>query len=807
MSERFLVSKRRAARSGLTLEAAADRGAVRAEIQNAAPELTVERVAADGAIVRMGAGAEGAADSRAVLERSGYRVKRLPETELIRVGDFAVDVEQGLVAEAAEDTAASDPQVPADLRVPPEQEETWPHHLVQLIAPPTPEWVARIEEQGVNVIEPISRYALFVYAPPERVRALRGLKMPDDPPDAESFVAWTGPFQPAYRLAPEVLRLLDTAGPVQYLRVGVCPEEEADAVQGRIEGWHGRVVERWEETGKYNDRIGFLIAELDASWISALAREPHVRLIELQSDRLSTEDERSAQIVAQAFDNAPPPNTAPTPGYAGTLTGFGIDGRGVVVGICDTGVDTNDDTTIHPDLRGRLAFFQDVTGGLAPRDRNGHGTHVAGIAVGNGASGAAEPGPWNLGQGVAPGARFGVINPVDTAGSPGLKPVDNYTRILVGGGAHVMNNSWREGLSGGYTAGAALIDRLVRDPNGDNGADPARNYLVLVFSAGNSGPGDGTITHPKEAKNPIVVGNSLNRRASGDDIRGVDRTSSRGPARDGRILPTVVAPGQRIVSARSTSSSSSAFRDAGGTNHSQHTEKAGTSMAAPHVSGVCALLIQWWRDRTAALPSPALLKALLINGAVDLADGPDGRTIGSRRLGHIPNNDQGWGRVSLRNLLRDHPDTDRGPRLAYDREDLALNAAGDERIFTVTPARPGAPLRITLVWTDPPGAANAIPALVNDLDLEVAESVGGQTTAVYKGNVFDQGFSVPDTGEFDTLNNVECVYVREAREGAVYEVRVIASTLTQSARPPFTGPAWQDFALVIDNAVEAAPPV
>lgn len=811
MAERLLVSKRRVARgAGLEAMGAAavpmDHDTVRAEIQDAAPDVAVERVAADSAIVRIAAAAEGAAEPGAALERSGYRVKRLVETELIRVGDFAVDIEQGAEGEEA----AADPAVPPELRVPPELEEIWPHHLVQLIAPPTSEWVARIEEQGVNIIEPISRYALFVHASPERVRALRGLKLPEDPPDAESFVVWTGPFQPAYRLAPEVLRLLGTTGPVQYLRIGVCPHTEEDDVGMRIEQWNGRVLERWEETGKYNDRIAFLIAELDAEWIAPLARLPYVRLIELQAEGLSTEDERSAQIVAQAFDGVPPPNTAPTPGYAATLTGFGIDGNGVVIGICDTGVDTNNDTTIHPDLRGRLAFFHDVTGGLTPKDIKGHGTHVAGIAAGSSASGASEPGPWNLGQGIAPGARFGVVNPVDTAGSPGLKPVGDYTRILVGRGAHLMNNSWREGSSSGYTAGAALVDRLVRDPNGDNGADPARNYLVLVFSAGNVGPGTSTITHPKEAKNPIVVGNSINRRAAGDDIRGVYRSSSRGPARDGRILPTVVAPGRRIASARSATSNSAygPFTDENGTVHNHHTEQTGTSMATPHVSGVCALLIQWWRQQTETLPSPALLKALLINGADDLAGGPDGRTTGSKKLTHIPNNDQGWGRVCLRNLLRDHPNSERGPRLAYDQDaGRALTASGDEQTFTVTPARAGAPLRVTLVWTDPPGAANAIPALVNDLDLEVTESIGGQATAVYKGNVFDEGFSVPDEGDFDALNNVECVYIREAREGAVYEIRVIGSTLTQNALPPFTGAAWQDFALVIDNAIEAAPPV
>ena len=817
MAERYLLTRRRPAAATTALEsvdfaAEPDLGALKAEIQNATPAVTVERLSPTGAVARVATSIETEEEPRAALERSGYRVKRLPETDLIRVGAYAVNTgegpaESGLETfEPAAEEASADPSVPPDLTVPQDQAATWPHHLVQLIAPPTPEWVARIEEQGVEVVEPISRYALFVCALPERVRALRGLKLPQDGPEAQTFVVWTGPFQPAYRLSPEVRTLLGTTGTVRYLRIGVSPESRAEIVKGSLESWGGRVVEQWQETGKYHDRIAILLAELDASDIPRLARLPDVRLIERQEPSMKPDDERSAQIIAQALQGDPP-ETEPTPGYTQALTRFGLSGDGVLLGICDTGIDTNQDSTLHPDLSGRLAFFDDVTGGSAPTDTNGHGTHVAGIAAGNSASGEVEPGAWSLGQGIAPRARFGIINPVDTPGSPGLKPVGDFTRALVGHGVHVMNNSWRNGTGSGYSAGCALVDRLVRDPNGDGGSDPARSYLVLVFSAGNSGPSASTVTEPKEAKNPIIVGNSRNRRATEDDIRGVWDSSSRGPALDGRILPTVVAPGGRIVSARSASSARPAFQDDGGTVHDHHTEMTGTSMAAPHVSGVCALLIEWWRRRNGqnALPSPALLKALLVNAAEDLAGGPDGRPEGT--LTHIPNNDQGWGWVCLRNMVMDHPGSDRGPRLFFDQDAAsALTAAGGERLISVRAVRPGAPLRVTLAWTDPPGAPNASPALVNDLDLEVTEVVVGGPPAIFKGNVFRDGFSVPGEGDFDTLNNVECVYVRAARAEALYEVRVIAGSLTGDARSPFQGSAFQDFALVIDNAKEVVPP-
>ena len=748
--------------------------------------ITVEQQAAGGAIVRVNEGGAAEGDPLAALETT-YRVKRLPETNIIQVGAYRVDVEGG---------GAESEELPQNLTIPEELAASWPHHIVQLIGPPTPEWIARIEAEGLDVAEPISRYALFVCASPERVAALRGLKMPGDPPEAESFVVWTGPFQPAYRISPDLFEVEE--GRLQYVNIGVYPESQVDEVARVVEGMGGTVINRWGQEGRYRDRFGFLIAEIDSVRIPEIARLPYVRSLEYQAPSLSAEDERAAQIVAERFDGTAAPATAPVTGYRDTLAGFELDGSGVVVGICDGGVDTNDNDTLHPDLRGRLAFFVDVTGGRTRRDVRGHGTHVAGIAVGDGSSGEVEPGGWLIGQGVAPGARLGSVNPVDTEGSPGTQPVGSFTRIMVENGAHIMNNSWKQSVTNSYTANAALVDRLVRDPNADNLANPNADYLVLVFSAGNSGPDAGTITEPKAAKNPIIVGNSLNRRQDSDDIRGVARNSSRGPTADGRLSPTIVAPGTGIASARSTVQINGSrplvgFRDDAGIRHVDHALNSGTSMAAPHVSGLCALLIQWRRNRTGRNPSPALLKALLVNGAEDLAGGPDGR---GGTLRPIPNNDQGWGRVSLTNIVADAPLSERGPKLIIDQE-RPFTQPGAQHLYVVRPFDTSRPLRVTLVWSDPPGSVNAPPALVNDLDLEVNEMATGQ---FFLGNVFTNGFSSPG-GDFDNLNNVECVYIRNPSSTGNYEISVIANTLTANALPPFTGPVFQDYALVIDNAV------
>jgi subtilisin family serine protease len=723
------------------------------------------------------------------LEASGFRVKVLPDINLLNVGTYQIDTEAAAANEAEDEGAAAGPAVPAALEVPAEFAATWPHHLVQLDGPPTPEWTQQIEYRGVDVVEPVSAYGLFVVGRPAAVEGL--LDLP--------FVTWVGLFKPAYRIAPN---LLDLTGRIQYVNVGIYPEDALNRVRTAIKELGGIIVDDWQSDGNHRPGYRTLIIEIDANQLHALARVPDVRWLEYQSPRLTADDERSCQILAENLNGAAAPNTGPVPGYAASLAALGLNGNGVVVGICDSGVGTNDDATTHPDLRGRMAFFEDVTGGQTTTDVNGHGSHVAGIAVGNGATGATDNKGFLLGQGVAPGARFGVLNPVDTAGSPGTGPIADFTTRMVGHGAHVMNNSWRQGGSAGYTSNAALLDKLVRDPNNDNLSDPERDYLVIVFSAGNSGTAG--LTPPKEAKNPITVGNSINFRPQEgpvSDIRGVSTSSSRGPARDGRILPNVVAPGTLIVSARSNAEVTPGQRpeepytDAGGTQHDDYTVMTGTSMAAPHVSGMCALLIEWWRNNHGgANPSPAMVKALLINGAEDLAGGPDG--IGGT-LKNIPNNIQGWGRVSLENIVRDAPDSDRGPKLLFDQQS-PLTAVGQSHVTRVRPSDPARPMRITLVWTDAPGSPTAPPPLRNDLDLEVEELEG--QGRVFKGNVFNNGFSTTG-GQFDNRNNIECVYVRNP--SGSYDVRVIASALRGDARPPFGNTGWQDFALVIDNAVEA----
>lgn len=698
------------------------------------------------------------------LASSGLRVKALPDPHHLNFFSYRIDTETGVLPDLPPEFSTPESERPA--------EGTGDHnHVVQLVGPAQESWLAAIEQRGVEVVEAVGPFGYLVRADAGTVTALRSLP----------FVAWTGRLEPAYKVNP-VLLAPDTAagssglGPIEALDVGVFTDGDVAGVAALIEESGGTVEHVAEPT---SDTYRSITAQVPAEALAVLAARDDVRWVDAVRTPVP-EDERSAQIAFEDLDGAAPPSTAPNVGYAANLATIGADGTGVTIAICDTGVDTNDPATVHADLAGRLAFAVTGPGGaLVGGDTDGHGTHVAGIAAGNGASGATDPQGFALGLGMAPQALVGSVLANGTR--------QQRIQTTAQNGAHVMNNSYA--LDGSaYGAGDRTFDLGVRD------ADPTTtdiNELVVVFSAGNSGPGATTCT--KALKNAIVVGNSLNFRpgeGDGDDIRGLRASSSRGPAADNRQLPSLVAPGTDIVSARSGASARPQYTDTGGASHADHTRLSGTSMAAPAVAGTCAVLIDWWRrTRGGATPSPALLKALLCVSTESVSGGTDGNG-GSIAAG--PTNDAGWGRVSIENALLQAPDSDRGPKIFLDQRH-AFTGTGQEYRIRVAAVDPGRPLRVALTWTDAAAAVGANPALVNDLDLEVLET---GTASTFRGNNFAGAFSTPG-GVADSLNNTEVVAIQNP--SGVYEVTVVASSVGASARPDVATP-WQDFALVLDNA-------
>ena len=345
-----------------------------------------------------------------------------------------------------------------------------------------------------------------------------------------------------------------------------------------------------------------------------------------------------------------------------------------------------------------------------------------------------------------------------------------HSKQAVLGNAIGGNNSWTtgEGTQHGYQASERTHDLMVLDGNFDT-ADVAEPFIE-VFSAGNSGFSG--LTAPKEGKNLIVTAASVNYRAG--NIDSIASFSSRGPAVDGRVVPTITSPGEQIASTRNDEGGSCGTA-IGGTN-GLYSYCSGTSMAAPHTSGAIVLATEWWRNfNGGADPSPAMAKALIVNSADDMG------------TADIPNNNEGWGRVNINTLL--DPPVGR----VYRDQDHVFTETGQQLVIPLGIDDPAQPVKVTLAWSDAPGALGANPALVNNLDLTV--ETGG---TLYRGNVFSSGWSTSG-GSPDTINNLENVYVENP--GGDVIITIDAIQIAGDAILYNADTTDQSFALVCTNCL------
>jgi len=231
----------------------------------------------------------------------------------------------------------------------------------------------------------------------------------------------------------------------------------------------------------------------------------------------------------------------------------------------------------------------------------------------------------------------------------------------------------------------------------------------------------------------------------------------------------------------------------------QYRFESGTSMAAPAVSGYLALMHQFFIDKFGVTNSPALMKALLINGsrATDSIYGYATREFV---------NFQGWGRPNLRNSVPEpvnefSTETNKWPLRFFDQNATTALATGQEhtRLVSVSPDGQFYPLRVTLVWTDPPGNPIAALKLVNDLDLVVTNYDDPGNPLVYFGNSFDGGLlftESSDTNRADVVNNVENIFI-DRPLGTNYSITVKARRVNVNAVTSHPDQIAQDYALVI----------
>lgn len=514
-------------------------------------------------------------------------------------------------------------------------------------------------------------------------------------------------------------------------------------------------------------------------------------------------------------------------------TGLGLSGRGEIVGMADSGLDTGSPATIHPDFAGRIAAIRSwpvasdwasiVTNAGAddgPADtRSGHGTHVTGSVCGDGTSSrAVQPDPvrglafeaavvfqaveqtlkWTAAYRQDYYRRYGSYPP--DSGLAGL-PAD--LRLLFqqayDAGARVHNNSWGGGERGAYDDYAEAVDRFMWEH---------KDFLIL-FAAGNDGVDanrDGvvdnrSVTPPGTAKNCVTVGAAESVRLEGgyqqpygrlwppdypvnplkgdkpsDNAADIAAFSARGPTSDGRIKPDLVAPGTNILSVRSQALPTGASPGWGAWSKlpAKYMFDGGTSMATPLITGAAAVVRQFLRRvQRRANPSAALVKATLIHAAQYRAyryAPPAGNAMFDFA--------QGWGHLDLRAVLM--PVAPVQVRWYDGRSGLNT---GESWRWSVWVVDTSVPLTLTLTWTDYPGSPGTSPNLVNDLDLVVTAPSG----ALFYGN----GLPGQAGGGPDRSNNVERIIIPTPEAGR-YSIRVRAFNVPR-------GP--QSFALVYSGGI------
>ncbi len=300
-----------------------------------------------------------------------------------------------------------------------------------------------------------------------------------------------------------------------------------------------------------------------------------------------------------------------------------LTGKGIRIGIIDTGIDYT-----HPDLGG-CTSSQFLAGGCLkvvggydfvnrdndPMDDHGHGTHVAGIAAGNGLGGL---------KGVAPDAKLYAYKVLNSGGSGSFEQVISGIERAVDPNQDGDFSDHVDVISmslGGNCGGFYYDDCGPNDPGSQAVNNAVDTGVIAVIAAGNAGPESFTIGTPGTAKKAITVGATYKKdypTGFNKDINpktdNITYFSSRGPVRDYFNKPDIVAPGALICSARYDS-----IYPEGENKYykpcldNKHIQLAGTSMAAPMVAGAAALLKQKHPDWT-----PDDIKYLIKNTAINL---------------------------------------------------------------------------------------------------------------------------------------------------------------------------------------------
>ncbi|MBW4478665.1 MAG: S8 family serine peptidase [Tolypothrix brevis GSE-NOS-MK-07-07A] len=695
--------------------------------------------------------------------------------------------------------------------------------VVRFKNPVLESWKQKIEEIGAKILQPLSRLEIVVSVSSEDIiNQLRSFEE----------VSQVTPYVPKIRVQPQYLQNLGQSATKEAIATArLKAAENPPSSQNRGIPLPGILIANFFTQ---EDR-DLAAQDLESQGIRVADQPRTTKLVlDLSSDNNAIDSLKiianqiglkslEEKVIPKLFNEEArhiigkgviPSNPMPT---------LGLTGKGEIIAIADTGLDTGESETLHLDFRDRVRWINSypIQSSLnsyilnpgsddgASDTYSGHGTHVAGTALGNGEQAkklgissipagmatdaqlifqAIEQTPkWNL-QGQLLWLNSYHQNPPKSGlfGIPDdLKQLfeDAYEK-----GARIHSNSWGGGEPGGYDDRCNDLDLFVWEH---------KNFLVLV-AAGNDGKHrssgtpaieQGSVSSPGTAKNCLTVGASENNRngqfsdAYGnwwpndfphlpfksdgmvDSVDDIAAFSSRGPCQNGRRHPDVIAPGTFILSTRSSQIASNNFAWGAYPSAKEHyMYMGGTSMATPMVAGCAALVRQYLREKhqpSIIDPSAALIKAALIHSA----------TYIDYRFAHPSSNpwadnEQGWGRIKLQQVLNPAEPT----QVLFIDEANGLKT-GEKAEYRLQISDSKVPLKVTLVYTDYPGED-----LINNLNLILYRP----NSTYILGNDFE-GEGIPDT-----VNNVEGIIV-ETPEIGEWRIEVIAEVQQEQ----------QDYALVI----------
>ncbi len=655
--------------------------------------------------------------------------------------------------------------------------------VVHFVAPIAAEWQDLLISHGVAVLRYLPQDAFVVRGSPSDLATLSSLPIVD----------WVGSFDPAWKSRPDT----PTSGTVD-VRIVVFPGAAPEGVEawlehrgirggsGGIQGAFGSGDFQWVRTN------------VPAALIPTLEALPAVEFVDVVNPvhPLNAQTDWVIQ-TNRTFANG-------TGDYR--YWRYGLDARGQVLGMADTGLDydgasfresvgtiaTGDLYNVTDMGRRKVVRYVDMGvvsgqltwpggGGLwdpwSIKDcADGHGTGVASTLAGNdnGIGSSPNDGDALAGkiylqdvggfQGIAICPNEGLIyipeNYADLFGPPGLVYNDPNAPV------RIHSNSWGADTNV-YDVQARMVDAFVW----------AHPDMTILFAAGNAGSAVGSVGTPGTAKDIVTVGGAYNPDPSlAGNQNDLAAQSSRGPASDGRIKPTIVMifDGDSAMS-DGVPMSGTGLADA---------PWAGTSYSTPAASAAAAIVRQYFVDgwypagrpvpANTMDPSAALIRAMLIaSGAQVTGSG----TVVRSPTDTWPNDEQGFGRVLLSNVL---PIAAAGDTFHTQVVDgTAGLLTGDEALYTFHVGVAG-PMKFVLAWNDYPGTLGAAKALVNDLDLLITAPDG----TVYRGNnfaPFARGQSLPG-GTFDTTNVEEAVILKNAMPGD-WTVRIIGANVPVGPQP------------------------